>query len=241
MKNNAARSFAIATLNIIVVAGLTIGSAAAQKIRNTPVTSFIDGAGVQVDPSVPNYRIKSDGLGPYYDGVDGVSSIFEGSVYQDWELTSSEARKILIDFRDPVPGSGANPPFDVQYIPLRLIAKARLVNGDTIGSMKGVGSWLLSPLNLSFNLNRTSYRVVMNSLSVYPETNFVRVTCLGVVDPNNPETSQCNYWKMEPAVVQPDGQLKNNAKLTQVPKTPNGDAIELGNFYLSFLISFTNP
>lgn len=207
--------------------------------KDTPVTSALEGLGPEAvpPPGMYNYRIQGDLRGPYYDGVEKVESIlqvpFQGG--RDWELDTrySATRSILIDFRDPVAGSGATPPFSWRYIPTRFIAKGHALGND-IGGMKGVGSEILSPLNLSFDFQRNTYRIIMGS-----ETDFVRISCLGVVGDPNDANSQCNHWKVEPSVVQADGQLKNSAKLTRTAS--NGAVTDLGNFYFSFLISFTNP
>jgi len=66
------------------------------------------------------------------------------------------------------------------------------------------------------------------------------VRCVGVVSSTN---SQCNHWTIEPSVTQPDGQLKNIAKLVRVTTGKGNKIIEEdhGNFYLSFSIDITNP
>src|SRR5262249_49467466 len=109
-----------------------------------------------------------------------------------------------------------------------------------VAGMRGLNSTLITPLVFRFDLNGNTYRIWMNSQS-YPETNYGVITCTGVVDPNNPSTSQCNQWRIEPSVTQPDGQRKNIAKLVRA-YTSKGRAIEEdhGDFYMSFSISFTN-
>src|SRR5258705_6628201 len=70
--------------------------ALAGKPVNVPeviVISTIDGSGVLGDPTVPNYRLQSDLLGDYYNGVDRVASHLQGgqlgSGAGDWELVTS--------------------------------------------------------------------------------------------------------------------------------------------------------
>lgn len=225
--------------------GLTLGSGTfAQKTlkKAVPVTTSIEGGGAFPDPTIFNYRIQSDLLGPYRDGVDSVVSQLQTG--GDWQLNTlaSPTRSVLLDFRDPVPNSNPSPPFLVAQAPAKVETKSYLVYGNgKVSGMKGLNSTLLTPLLLRFDLNGNTYRIWMNSMN-YPETNYALVTCTGVVDPNNPDTSQCNQWKIEPSVTQPDGQRKNIAKLVRF-YTSKGKTIEEdhGDFYLAFSIGITNP
>jgi hypothetical protein len=204
-----------------------------------PVTSSLAGTGALADPSIFNYRVQSDLLGPYLDGVGSVTS--ELQTGGDWRLDalSSTTRTMLLDFRDGVPGSNPTPPVMVGNIPAMIETKSYLLYGNgKLAGMTGLNSTLITPLLLRFDLNGNTYRVWMNSTD-YPETNYALVKCIGVVSPTN---SQCNHWTIEPSVTQPDGQLKNISKLvrfyTSKGKTNQED---YGDFYLSFLIDITNP
>jgi len=146
---------------------------------------------------------------------------------------------MLFDFRDPVPNSNPNPPFQTGHAPGMIETKSYLLYGNgKIAGMSGLGSTLISPLLMRFNYNGNTYRIWMNS-SLHPQTNYALVTCTGVVSPTNP---QCNQWKIEPSVTQPDGESKNIGKLVRF-YTSKGKTIEenLGDFYFSFSISITNP
>lgn len=148
----------------------------------------------------------------------------------------------MFDFRDPVPGSNPNAPFLVANYPGMIETKSYLLYGNgKVAGMTGLNSTLVTPLIMRFDLNGSVHRIWMNS-QTYPQTNYAVVTCIGVVDPNNPGTSQCNRWRIDPSVTQADGQLKNIAKLVRV-STSKGKTIEtdLGSFYLSFSIEITNP
>ena len=145
----------------------------------------------------------------------------------------------MLDFREPVPGSNATPPILVGNVPAMIETKSYLLYGNgRVAGMAGLDSTLITPLLLRFDLNGNTYRVWMNS-SAYPQTNYALVRCVGVVSETN---SQCNHWTIEPAVVQPDGQLKNIAKLVRV-YTSKGKTVQEdhGDFYLSFSIDITNP
>jgi hypothetical protein len=235
MKNSFSR-----VVNLALCIGVTIllftcvtNGTSAQKPRcvsEAPVTTTIEGT----------YRIQSDLLGSYQNGVDSVQSVLQ-ACSGDWVLdtSSSPTRKVFVDFRDPVPNSGATPPFLFNQVPARLIAKAHDTISTSVLGMHGLNSTLLSPLSVAFDYGGSSYGVRMNPNN-WPQTNYALVTCTGVVDPANPATSQCNQWRIEPSVTQPDGERKNIAHLERLPKgRPVSE--NHGDFYMSFTISMTNP
>jgi hypothetical protein len=130
----------------------------------------------------------------------------------------------------------------VGQVPAKVETKSYILYGNgKVSGMKGLNSTLITPLLLRFDLNGNTYRIWMSSQN-YPQTNYALATCTGVVDPNNPGSSQCNQWRIEPAVTQPDGQKKNIAKLVRF-YTSRGRTIEEdhGDFYMSFAIGITNP
>src|SRR5205807_4420673 len=94
---------ALATISLVVESGAKAG----KPPSDIPVTSTIDGLGVD---TLPTMRVQSDQLGAYRNS-SSLQSIIQG--IGDWELdmlnfNSSPQRKVLIDLRDPVPGSGPN-------------------------------------------------------------------------------------------------------------------------------------
>jgi len=206
---------------------------------DTPVRSSLLGNSPIADPSVFNYRFQSDLLGPYVNGVWSVESVIQAG--GDWRLdaSTSTTRTMMLDFRDAVPGSSANPPFQVANVPAMTETKSYLLYGTgKVAGMTGLNSTLITPFVARFAFGGNTYRIWM-SASQYPQTNYGLVRCTGVVSPAN---SQCNHWTIEPSVTQPDGQLKNIAKLVRV-STSRGKTIEIdqGDFYLSFSIDITNP
>src|SRR5438309_1882655 len=99
----------VALLFALVSTGLMLntGAKAGKPTSDVPVTSTIDGLGVD---TLPTLRVQSDQLGAYRN-ASSLQSIIQG--IGDWELdmlnfNSSPQRKVLIDPRDPVPGSGPN-------------------------------------------------------------------------------------------------------------------------------------
>lgn len=217
----------------------SVGSAQRTLKKAIPVTSSIAGTGALPDASIFNYRVQSDLVGPYLHNVDSVTS--ELQTGGDWRVDAlaSPTRTMLFDFRDPVLNSNPNPPFLVGQAPGMIETKSYLLYGNgKIAGMSGLDSTLQTPLVMRFDINGNTYRIWMNSAS-HPQTNYALVTCTGVVSPTNP---QCNHWKIEPSVTQPDGQLKNIARLVRF-YTSKGKTIEedRGHFYLSFSIDITNP
>ena len=209
------------------------------------VTSIIDGNGVNTSPTL---SIQSDQSGAYKtlsSGKSKLQSIIQGA--GDWELDlinfdSSPQRKVLIDLRNPVPGTGPNGgaptnPFGAtgyQMLRARFISKCSQ-NGIAFQTMQPNTPYFC-PMALAFDdASGTRYRL-NNNPAVHSDTNWVQVTCV-TTDTN----AKCNQWKIEPSVTQPDGQVKNIMKLVKVPSKPNQSEQDLGNFYLSFSIHLTNP
>src|SRR5205807_8851241 len=126
---------ALATISLVVESGAKAG----KPPSDIPVTSTIDGLGVD---TLPTMRVQSDQLGAYRNS-SSLSSIIQG--IGDWELdmlnfNSSPQRKALVDLRDPVAGSGPNggaptPPFAYQLVRARFIAKCTQ-NGINVRTMQ---------------------------------------------------------------------------------------------------------
>ena len=216
--------------------------AIAQKTqkRAVPVLSSIAGNGAIPDPTIFNYRLQSDLLGPYLHGVDSVVS--ELQTGGDWQLDTmpSSLRTVSLDFCDPVANSNPNPPFVLARVPAKVETKSYVLYGNgKVSGMTGLNTTLVTPLLVRFDYNGSSYRVWMNS-QAYPATNYALVTCTGVEDPANPNASQCNRWRIEPSVIQADGQRKNISKLVRF-YTSKGKTIEedRGSFYISFSIELS--
>jgi len=159
---------------------------------DVPVTTTIDGLGVD---TLPTLRVQSDQLGAYKTIGSGKSvslqSIIQG--IGDWELdmlnfNSSPQRKVLIDLRDPVPGSGPNGgapinPFGTtgyQMVRARFISKCSQ-NGINYLTMQ-TNTPYFCPMALSFDdANGARYRLAENPVN-FSETNWVQVTCLATVE-----------------------------------------------------------
>lgn len=207
---------------------------------DTPVTTTIDGLGVN---TLPTLRVQSDQLGAYTNS-SSLQSIIQASL-GDWELdmlnfSSSPQRKVLVDLRDPVPGSGPGggapiAPFAYQSVRARLISKCSEYGND-MRTIPG-GATVNCPLAIRFNdAGGVGYRMNMNPNN-FIEVNPVQITCV-TTDAN----SKCNQWRIEPSATQfPSGERKNVAKLLKVATKPNQTDQDMGDFYMSFTIHLTNP
>src|SRR5438876_12324106 len=145
MKTNLKYVHVVALLLTLPVTGLILLAGAKGKPpSDTPVTSTIDGLGID---TLPTLRIQSDQLGSYKNS-SSLQSILQAAL-GDWVLdtinyNSSPQRKVLIDLRDPVPGSGPGggapvAPFAYQSVRARFIAKC---------SQYGVDMRTMQPNNL---------------------------------------------------------------------------------------------
>jgi hypothetical protein len=209
------------------------------SILEVSVISTVEGNSVLADPAVPNYRLQSDLLGDYHNGVDRVVSHLQGGTIGtgagDWEMytTDSPVRKVTVDLREPY-DANTSPPFTYAAIPARFIVKCHVVSPASIGGMRGLNSTLVCPLIFSFFLGRDKYILDMNR-GAYPDTNDVLVTCTEVggapADPNAP----CTAWTVDPSVTDSTG-ARNVARLVFSGK--GGRLEDRGRFYMRFHISF---
>ena len=160
--------------------------------QNLGVTSTLQGLGFG---TVPKYDLQGDQMGPYLNGVGGISSIIGQG---DWILSANGAltRRILFSFTDPIPGSrpgGADPapPFTYALLDGRFICKAHNYDVDFDG-MYGVGSTINSPMHASFQYNGYTHRIDMDGVVFGPGSQPALVTCLRV----NASTNRCNQWRV---------------------------------------------
>ena len=237
MKTNKLRFTSIATILFFFSLPALAG-----KPGNVPeviVVSTVAGSGVLADPTVPNYRLQSDLLGDYYNGVDQVTSHLQagpiGSGGGDYEMATSAStvRKLTLDLREPY-DANANPPFAYTALPARIIVKCHLVSPESIGGMRGLNTTLICLMNVSFDLGKDHYVLTMNR-GAYPDVNDALVTCTEVsgnpADPNAP----CTAWTVDPSVIDSTG-ARNLARLVRSLK--GGGLEDRGRYYMRFHISF---
>ncbi|MGI9068505.1 MAG: hypothetical protein ACR2HX_19130 [Pyrinomonadaceae bacterium] len=230
------------TVAIAMLTALTLdGAAFGGRVTDTPVTSTIQGLGPDTSPT---YRIQSDLLGSYKNS-SALESIIQG--IGDWELdmvnfTSSPQRTVLIDLRDPVPGTNPNnlpPPFEYAYVRARFISKCSQY-GLNLRSMTFVGQQYQCELSVgAISYGGQKYALRMNP-NTYGTDN-VTWTC------TNAPNGKCNQWRMEPSVYYTNAatgasEQKNRAQLVRVVTAKGQTTYEdRGEYYLSFIVDVTNP
>src|SRR5262245_7500761 len=109
-----------------------------QQLSNLPITtafSMTDASGAVAD-------IHNDSLGPYFDGVDGVTSFlttngYNGLVWGDWQFgtLNSTARKVFISFMNPIPvinggTTTPNPPFPTKNVIAHIEDKCTMISNS---------------------------------------------------------------------------------------------------------------
>ena len=220
------------TPTILLFAGAMCLSATAfaGQTTNTPVTTTIADA----DANGP-LRIQSDGAVPYTNS-SSVHSLIEGG--SDWVLDTNYSRtptrSAYIDFGDPIAGSGPGggdpvAPFASALVRARFIAQCHQTNVRMFAIP--AGSTAICLMATGFSYGGTDYRLAMNP-SNYADTNWVNVTCQAAGSNGN-----CISWLLGPSAIY--GTPKNSTKLLKIAK--NGSVTDLGDFYMSFSISVTNP
>lgn len=194
---------------------------------NVPATTAIFDAAADTSP----YRIQSDQLGSYSNGVNSVVSIIQG--IGDWELDTkaSPVRRVYIDFGDPA-SAGAAAPFGSAWVPTRFISKCT-DRGFRVRDM-ALGQTRDCPLATSFDFGGNAYRITMNPVN-FATTNYVSWTCLATAN------GRCTGWVVNPGVVQPSGELKARGQLIKIGTSRKDPDQLLGEFYFSFKISVNTP
>ena len=199
---------------------------AAPPNRDVPATSTI----ADVDlVSGTVYRIGSDNLGSYQNGVDSVVSIVQG--IGNWELDTkgSALRKVRIDLGDQVIGSGPAPPFQSAVVPVRFLSQC----STSIFTLTA-GQTIPCPLVISIVYNGSTYSL-RSALPTAPGTDPVLWTCNAVT------SGKCTSFEMKASVVQADGQLKNKMLLLKIPTKQKDPVQPLAQYYMSFDVVVTTP
>jgi hypothetical protein len=226
-----------AIVSLCVMVAITPAAQGGKQPSDIPVTSTLNITG-DISQGT-NYQIEGDGLGPYVNGLNSVSSVLQGSS-GDWvlDLTSSKTETVLFDLRDSVPNSGAKQIFSYTYLPTRIIVKCSEAIAGSFPAMK-LNQTLSCPTGIAITYAGTQYGLMMssgpNSDIDYAETNNPQVTCTAV----NPATTKCISWTVAP-IQQATGPVENIARLRQ-PLKCGGCFANLGDFYVKFNFTVTNP
>jgi hypothetical protein len=222
------RKFIDVGLSLLFVGITTLIVGAGKPATDAPATSTIGDA--HPVTGVP-FRIGSDSLGAYRNGVNSVLSQVQG--IGDWELDtkSSSLRKIRIDFGDPVAGTSPNPPFQAANVPGRFISKCAAWGFFMPGM--AVGQQLDCPLAMSIDYAGVTYAIRSNEN--YAGTQPVRWTCLAR------NATKCISWEMVPSATQADGEQKIAMQLIRIASNRRETDQLLGQFYMSFKVAVTTP
>jgi hypothetical protein len=226
------------TLLVLVrPSGTTI---AGRGFPDIPVTSTLNITGSVTPNPGTNYRVEGDGNGQYFNGVSSVSSILQGAINnpsRDWILDTrtSSTRTVLVDLRDPVPGSNATLLFSWQLLPTRVIVKCHETLAGSFPAIQ-LNQTVSCPMFVHFVFAGNDYNLGMSSGPGapidLPETNNALVTCTALNASN-----QCSAWTVHP-ITQADGTVRNIARLqTLCKRCPAGS----GDFYVTFNFNVTNP
>ena len=228
-------AWAAAIISFCVIGSMTPVARGGKPAPDVPVTSTLKASG-NISLGT-NYQIQGDGLGPYVNGSNSVSSILQ-SGSGDWVLdtTGSAIASVLLDLRDPIPNSGAKQIFSYAYLPTRIIVKCSEAIVGSFPAME-LNQTLSCPMGIGFTYAGIQFGLMMasgpNSDIDYAETNNPQVTCTKV----SSTTNQCINWAVGP-ITQAGGTVENIGRLRQSLK--NGYA-NLGDFYLTFSFNVTNP
>jgi hypothetical protein len=211
---------------VLSLQSLQVAAKGGPPTRDAPATSTI----LDMDANTGTvFRIGSDSLGSYKNGVDSVESIVQG--IGNWELDTkiSSLRKVRVDLGDQVVGTGPAPPFQSAVLPVRFISKCTtsiftLVAGQTI----------TCPLAMSIDYNGTTYALRADAPTA-PGTDPVLWTC------NAASSGKCVSFTMIPSVVQPTGERKIKMQLIKISNVRKVPDQPLAQYYMSFDIRVTTP
>jgi hypothetical protein len=217
-----------ALLSALLIGGIMLILGAGKPSSDAPATSTIGDA--HPVTGIP-YRIGSDSLGAYRNGVDSVISRVQG--IGDWELDtkSSSLRRVRIDFGDPVAGTSGNAPFGAANVPTRFISKCASWGSFMPGM--AVGQQVDCPLALTIDHAGVTYAIRANEN--YAGTQPARWTCLAR------NATKCVSWEMTPSAVQADGEQKIAMQLIRLAANRRETDQLLGQFYMSFKVTVTTP
>jgi len=207
-----------------------------------PVTTNVS----DVDSNGFPVIIGSDGLGPYLNGVDGVTSVLAAAAYNgltngDWQFNKGGSTIRVSNYTfneadavqpgDPHYQAPANPPYwGSQLHQAHMEVKCTAVFNDML--TMAAGTTFTCPLLTTFTWNSSSYYTLHPALSFThdAETTDVQVHC------NTADSRGCNDWFIDPiGLGQAVGRLILHTTVHKDVATDEGD------FYMRFHIHITRP
>lgn len=214
-----------------------------QRLVNLPVTATLaatDASGAVAD-------IQSDGLGPYFNGVDAVTSFlttngYNGIVWGDWQFDalSSTARRVSISFASPIQvATGGttipNPPFTIKNVNAHIEDKCTQIANDMITMF--ANQTIQCPLIVHFfDSNGAEYRIYIGP-NWEPETTYAQVTCTAVA------SDGCNNWYIDPIPAGSDasGNPIQGAAIGRLLYFTKHSSPNEGDYYFRFHFHLTRP
>jgi hypothetical protein len=233
LRRNEMKKLTVLTAAVALCCFLITADAFAQKPAkgDTVVTTTIHDADANFTP----YRIQSDLLGTYKNGVNAVESIIQGLGDYELDLINfGSSRRARMDFSDPVPNTNPNnlPPPVNGFYAVRLFSQcsARGLKLQTLA----LGASINCPLIVAVNdSNGDTYSVRFNRVT-YAGTNDVSWTCVSAA------SGKCNGWRMQ---SDPTGNgARLIAQLLKITRVGNKTTeVNYGRYYFTFDVSLTNP
>jgi hypothetical protein len=251
------QGFKIAILGpLLALAGLaTAFGAKPSSCTDTSVTTIIS----DVDPGGNANTFSSDGAGPYYNGVDYVTSILTCNGYNgikngDWQFNKLVTVKrhgvverlnarnvgVSLDTEDAVqPGDPHyTAPADAPFWGTQILYGYSEVKCTAIGNSMltmAANTAMTCPGVFSFYTATDDHYYLLPAHSFLPsdlpETTDIQVTC------NSADSGGCNDWFIEPI-----GSLQAVGRLVPASSPASPDlTVNDGDFYMRFQIHVTRP
>jgi hypothetical protein len=220
-------------------AGIAGNPHAAHDIAVTTIIGDVDSNGLSV-------IIGSDGLGPYLNGVDGVTSVLAAAAYNglangDWQFNKANSTIRVSDYTfneadavqlgDPHYQAPANPPYWGSQLHMsHMEVKCTAVFNDMLTMT--AGATFTCPLLTTFTLDSSTDYTLHAALSFtgFAETTDVQVHC------NTADSGGCNDWFIDPINLgEAVGRLQKHTTVHKAVTTDEGD------FYMRFHFHITRP
>lgn len=227
----------VATLAIGGMVSTVVAGKGSPPASDVPVT-----ANVSIQANGAPLRIQGDDKGAYA-GTTQIASVIMASSH-DWLLqtyytakgkTAASDRSVFFDLTEPASGSNPPPPITTGYLQARLIVSCANAPQPADILTLAVGAQVLCPGHFNFVMPdlKTYYRLHFKP-SVYPETNWIQVTCTaGYVK------GGCGAWSFAPTGT-PTPADANSKNVGRLLKIDSGGVVlddTLGDYYISFAIS----
>jgi hypothetical protein len=235
--------FAIFVSLCVCASGLTLAGA---RLVDTPVTGIISDYDTGIAPAL---QVQSDQQGAYKNSSTLTSMIFATGMaaIDSYYIRKGATRTICLTFSQPISGTGPNggapiaPPSTCYLARFNLECDNWGLNPLTLPA----GQTMQCPANIHFDSGGKTFDLHMSPQAknpIFAGTSAVNVTCIFPTS----GTSPCSQWRLTPSgtFTAPDGSAgyRNIANLSYETSAKGQTVyVNQGNFYLSFMVLFTNP